>query len=223
MIYNKSNNMIDILYNNFDISWHELIKQHEENLLLAIDKSNNCISYPPSNLIFRVFSMPINQIKIVLLGQDPYHKLGQATGLSFSCNNEKKLQPSLNNIFKEIINEFPERNYTFKTGDLTRWFTEEKIFLLNSALTVEEGKPMSLMHLWETFTDDVIKYIANNNENCIFVLLGKHAQNKEKYINDENRIIKCIHPSPLSAYRGFFNSNLFIDIETKIGKVNWEI
>ena len=133
-----------------------------------------------------------------------------------------KIPPSLANIYKELQNEFPERNYTFPHGNLERWFTEEKIFLLNSSLTVAEGKPSIFMQKWNPFTDDVIKFIAENNEKCIFLLLGAFAKNKAQYIECKSRIVTGTHPSPLSAYRGFFNSNIFKKLDLEL-TINWNI
>ncbi len=183
--------------------------------------------YPPKNQIFRVFEMPIEDINIFICFQDPYHQPGQANGLAVSVNKGVKIPPSLNNIYKELKSEYPERNYVFEHGDLSRWFNEEKIFLCNAALTVRESCPAGFMKQWEPFTDDVIRYIVEKNNKCIFVLMGNYAISKKNLINVENaeeRIVQCVHPSPLSASRGFFGSNLFKEIERKLGKsVNWNI
>jgi uracil-DNA glycosylase len=168
--------------------------------------------------------MDVNEIKILLLGQDPYHGPNQACGLSFSVNDGMKIPPSLKNIYKELQNEFPDRNYLFKSGNLERWFKEEKIFLLNSSLSVIEHKPASHMKFWENFTNDVIKYVSEKNKNCIFVLLGNFAKSKQVYIQNENNIITGVHPSPLSANKGFFGSNIFKFIELKLNmQINWNI
>jgi uracil-DNA glycosylase len=204
---------------NIHSSWHDFFENYNINIEQLYGKNKNV--YPPQNDVFKVFRMDINEIKIVLLGQDPYHGKNQANGLSFSVNDGIKIPPSLLNIFKEIQNCFPERNYKFKNGNLDRWFYEEKIFLLNSALTVEEGNANSHSHLWTTFTDDVIKYISENNKECIFVLLGKFAQTKKEFIENRDRIITAPHPSPLA--KGFIGSNVFKQIENKIGEVNWNI
>ena len=127
------------------------------------------------------------------------------------------------NIFKELNNEFPERNYNFKHGDLTEWMVRENMFLLNSALTVKQSAPLSHIKKWEKFTDAIIQYILDNNKNSIFLLLGNYAKEKTKIIKNEDRCIKGVHPSPLSAHNGFFNSNIFIDLETKLNKhINWQ-
>lgn len=126
----------------------------------------------------------------VLLGQDPYHNDNQAHGLSFSVPKTEKIPPSLQNIFKELNNEFQERNYKFTNGCLENWFYREKIFLLNSALTVYPHKAGSHLKYWESFTDKVIEYISNNNDKCIFLLLRNYAINKSKFINNKDRIIQ---------------------------------
>lgn len=157
-------------------------------------------------------------------GQDPYHNPGQANGLSFSVNDNIKIPPSLKNIYKEIQNEFLDRNYIFTSGNLERWFKEEKIFLLNASLTVIKNKPSSHMSMWKKFTNDVIEYISHNNDKCIFVLLGNFAKSKDTYIINKNNIIYGVHPSPLSANKGFFDSNIFKSIEEKLdSQINWNI
>ena len=175
--------------------------------------------YPPKELVFKVFEMNIKDIKICILAQDAYYCENQANGLAFSVNKDIKIPPSLRNIFKEIKNNFPERNYEFEHGDLTRWFEIEKIFLLNTSLTVEEKKPGSHIPNWKNFTDNVIKYICKKNKNSIFLLLGKYAQGKKDLITN-NKIIEAPHPSPLA--RGFIGSEVFIKIEKELDKeINW--
>jgi uracil-DNA glycosylase len=178
--------------------------------------------YPEKENVYRVFEMDIKEIKVVLLGQDPYHGPGQAHGLSFSVPNNIKIPPSLKNIYKELQIEFPERNYNFVSGNLEEWFYREKIFLLNASLTVEKGKPGCHMKLWEDFTNSVIEFISVQNTKCIFLLLGNFAKKKESRIFNKERIINGVHPSPLSAHIGFFNSNIFITVEKLLNeKINW--
>jgi uracil-DNA glycosylase len=176
------------------------------------------IIYPPYDLIFKVFEIDIQTIKIVLLGQDPYIKKNQAMGLSFSVPLSTTIPPSLWNIFKEIKMEFPERKYVFTHGNLTKWFNNG-IFLLNSALTVKEGASNSHQELWAWFTDEVIRYISDNRHNVIFLLLGRNAIYKQHIINKESHnIITGVHPSPLSANNGFFNSGIFKKVETYLNE-----
>ena len=223
--------MIEIKENaNYNIheSWNPIFEKHKDlindNLNYFEELNLHTPIYPPKDKIFRVFSMDINDIKVVLLGQDPYHGKDQADGLAFSVNNHIKIPPSLLNIYKEIKNEFPEKNYKFMHGNLEKWFNDEKIFLLNSSLTVAEGKPAIFMKKWETFTNDIIKYIAENNKKCIFLLLGNYSKDKIKFIEDESRCVIGVHPSPLSANRGFFGSNIFIKLNEKLGyEIDWTI
>ena len=196
-------------------SWKQIFDKHNINFITTDT------TYPKKEDVYRVFEMDIMEIKILLLGQDPYHQPNQAHGLSFSVSKTTKIPPSLRNIFKELNNEFPERKYNFTNGNLEKWFYKEKIFLLNSALTVEQNKPASHLKLWEKFTDSVIQMISKNNKNCIFLLLGNYAKSKEKFIMNKDNIITCNHPSPLSAYSGCFGSNIFKKIEDKIGIIDW--
>jgi uracil-DNA glycosylase len=205
---------------NYHQSWSPLFNQYE----FDIDEiySGPIEVYPKKEDLFRVFTMDVKDIIIVLLGQDPYHNPGQAHGLSFSVPEDQKIPPSLKNIYKELQIEFPERNYQFKHGNLEKWFSKENIFLLNASLSVIKNKPGSQMKIWEKFTNDVIKFISDNNSTCIFLLLGNFAKAKEKFISDKKRIIKGIHPSPLSAHNGFFQSGIFKQIEEKLGRqIDW--
>ena len=205
-------------------TYHESWKPLLDNFICNIDDiySSSEIVYPLKHNLLRVFEMDIREINVVLLGQDPYHRPGQADGLSFSVTNGIKIPPSLRNIYKELQNEFPERNYKFISGNLEQWFYREKIFLLNSSLSVIKGKPGSQMKIWEGFTNDVIKFISEQNDQCVFLLLGNFAKEKESFISSKERIIKGVHPSPLAASRGFFGSNIFKNIEKILNKeINW--
>jgi uracil-DNA glycosylase len=198
-------------------SWDKLFDQYE----FELDSIYNVGEvYPPKELVFRVFEMDVKDIKILLLGQDPYHGPGQAHGLSFSVPDAEKIPPSLKNIYKELILNFPERNYEFKSGNLEQWFTREKIFLLNSSLTVQRGKAGSDMAIWEEFTDEVIKFISEENNNCVFLLLGNYAKSKNVFIKNKSKIITEVHPSPLA--KGFIGSNVFTRVEIVLGtEINW--
>lgn len=201
-------------------SWKPLFDEYEIDIDSIYDNSILPV-YPSADNVFRIFDMSVMDIQIVLLGQDPYHGPGQAHGLSFSVPVGIPIPPSLRNIFKELQTEFPERSYEFTHGNLQKWF-DQGIFLLNAALTVEEGKPNSHAAIWSDFTDDVIKYIVANNKSCIFLLLGSFAQSKSIFCNPD-RVIKGIHPSPLSAHRGFFESNIFKRVEEKTSKsIDWQ-
>lgn len=205
--------------------WKPLFEKHKE-LLDDIYKKTleyELPVYPPTDLIYKVFQIDVKEIKILLLGQDPYHSANQANGLAFSVNNNVKIPPSLKNIYKELNNTYPD-TYQFNHGNLERWFNEEKIFLLNSSLTVLEGKPGIFMKKWQPFTDDIIKFINDNNKNCIFLLLGNFAKEKSKFIDNKDKIITGVHPSPLSANRGFLGSKIFKIVDEKVGyQINWSI
>lgn len=198
-------------------SWKNLFNQYPINIDEIYEIGE---VYPPKELVFRVFQMNVKDIRVVLLGQDPYHGPNQSNGLSFSVPFDEKIPPSLKNIFKELKLEFPERNYNFTTGNLEQWFIREKIFLLNSSLTVQRGKPGSHMKKWEKFTDEVIKFISEQNDKCIFLLLGNYAKSKQTFIKNKSNIVTEVHPSPLA--RGFVGSNVFKRVETVLGEeVNW--
>ena len=166
--------------------------------------------FPPKHLIFRAFNLtPLNKVKVVILGQDPYHNDGQAHGLSFSVPTGIKLPPSLRNIFKEMIEDVEGFEVPF-SGDLTKW-AKEGVLLLNTILTVEAHQAASHQNKgWEQFTDAIIGNISKKNENVVFILWGKYAQVKKNLIDPEKHyIIQSAHPSPLSARHGFFGSKPF--------------
>jgi len=157
--------------------------------------------YPAKEDLYKAFELtPVHKIKVVIIGQDPYHGKNQAMGLSFSVPKTEKIPPSLVNIFKEINKDY-DCEYTH--GDLTRW-AKEGVFLLNTTLTVEEGKPNSHKDFgWQAFTDNVIKYISKHCDHVVFMLWGNHAKSKQKLIDGDHLILTTSHPSPLGAYRGF--------------------
>jgi uracil-DNA glycosylase len=213
-------------------SWYLLFQKWSSQLDALLEDvynpSNKISTFPQREQVFKVFELPVPEIKCVLLGQDCYHGIGQAMGLAFSVPPNIKIPPSLVNIFKELQIEFPERKYTFTHGDLSVWTAREGIFLLNAALTVRQASPLSHIKRWESFTDDVIQFILENNSKCIFLLLGNYAKDKHKIISKicsdgDARIIKSVHPSPLSAHAGFFNSDIFKQVESKLGcAINWQ-
>ena len=206
-------------------SWSPLFNQYSFDLDPLYATAYLCPSkqiYPPKHQVFRVFELDLQKIKVVILGQDPYHSPGQAHGLSFSVPSGQKVPPSLRNIFKELNSCFPDRNYHFANGNLERWFNEEGIFLLNCSLTVEDGNPGSHMKMWEDFTNDVIHNISIKNPSCVFLLLGKFAQSKMQWISNQTNIVCAPHPSPLA--RGFCGSNCFSQVESILGHpVDWNI
>lgn len=184
--------------------------------------------FPKKKKVFKAFNyFGPKQTRVVILGQDPYinselvngKKIPQAVGLSFSVPKEhKKLPPSLKNIFKEIQSCYPDFNYNH--GSLLRWVKREKIMLLNAALTVVEKKSGSHLKYWEEWTDKVIEYLAEQNPNIVFILMGGYAKKKYSLLNKNNIIITSVHPSPLSAYRGFFGSEIFKKVNTELKKRN---
>lgn len=212
--------VIPLLFFNMNESWKPLFDKF--NFDLDELYSEKEIVYPKREHLFRVFEMDVKEIKVLLLGQDPYHGPNQAHGLSFSVPDGIKIPPSLRNIYKELQNEFPERNYQFNSGNLEKWFYREKIFLLNASLSVIKGKPGSMMNKWVSFTNDVIKFVSEQNPNCVFLLLGNFAKAKECFIINKERIIKGVHPSPMAAFHGFFGSNIFKKIEEKLKyEIDW--
>ncbi|WP_320035489.1 uracil-DNA glycosylase [Halarcobacter sp.] len=209
-------------------SWDEIIdeqrnKEYFISLKKEIDKRYlEATVFPPKDLIFNAFSKtPLKDLKVVILGQDPYHGKGQAQGFSFSTPKEIKNPPSMQNILKEIQSDLGKPSLC-QDGDLTPW-AKQGVLLLNAILTVEEGKPKSHHKLgWETFTDNIIKYISKNCENIIFILWGGPAIAKTKLIDEKkHHILTAPHPSPLSSYRGFFGCKHFSEtnkILESIGK-----
>ena len=190
-------------------------------------KAENMTIFPPTSMIFRALELvDFYEAKVLILGQDPYHDLGQANGLSFSVNKEIMIPPSLRNIFLELKDDLniPISQH----GDLTFW-AQQKILLLNSVLTVEHGKANSHKELgWDKLTDQIISQLSKRG-NMIFVLWGKIAQSKLQLINKKtNKVLSAPHPSPLSAYRGFFGCRHFSKInktliESGSSKINWKL
>lgn len=214
-------------------SWNEVFKNYQK-----IDELNSMIKkineqrltttiYPPKEQVFRVFDLALEDIKVVILGQDPYHNPDQACGLSFSVNDGVPLPKSLINIYKELHDDLGIK--PAKTGNLESWFNQG-VFLLNAVLTVEKNSPASHSKIgWENFTDYIIENISEKNENVIFVLWGAYARSKNKLINPaKHKIIESAHPSPLSAYRGFFGSKVFSQINSYLAEngrktINFEL
>ncbi len=170
---------------------------------------SNKTVFPPPRFIFNAFSLcPYNQTRVVILGQDPYHGLGQAHGLCFSVPTGIKVPPSLQNIYKEIVSDLGVPSAT--NGDLSSW-ARQGVLLLNATLTVEAAHPGSHQGLgWERFTDAVIKKLSDEKEHLIFILWGRSAQAKGAQINaTKHLVLKAAHPSPLSAHNGFFGCRHF--------------
>lgn len=231
-------------YYNFENSWKKVFEKIETSTkLIEIlefvenERSSGKKIYPARENIFKAFQLtPLEKIKIVILGQDPYHGDSQAEGLSFSVPKGKTIPPSLKNIFKELKEDLKNENNLLesgfqipKSGHLGNWSTQG-VFLLNSVLTVEEGKPASHAKKgWENFTDEIIKIISNKNDHVIFMLWGNYAKSKASLIdNKKHTILTAAHPSPFSAHSGFFGCGHFskanLDLEkNNLEKIDWSL
>jgi len=166
--------------------------------------------FPPAKLIFNAFDQcPFDEVKVVILGQDPYHGDGQAHGLCFSVNDGVRFPPSLVNIFKEIESELQKPSPA--SGNLTRW-AQQGVLLLNATLTVQAHQAGSHQGRgWEQFTDAVIQTLAQQKENLVFILWGAYAQSKAAFVDTSRHLVlQSAHPSPFSVHRGFFGNNHFI-------------
>jgi uracil-DNA glycosylase len=212
------------LNDEFEKDYMKSLKQ-----FLMEEKKKGEIVYPKGEDMFRAFELtPFDDVKVVILGQDPYHGANQAHGLSFSVQKGVRQPPSLQNIFKELVIDIEG----FKTpidGDLSKW-AKQGVLLLNTSLTVSAGKAGSHQNQgWEIFTDEVIKTLSEKRENLIFILWGKFAQAKEELIDaSKHHVIKSPHPSPFSAYAGFFGSKPFSktnEILKKFNKkeIDWQV
>lgn len=217
-----------------DPAWSELLKTEfsspyfkklEATLLRSYADD---IVYPPKEEIFSALNLTtFSKVKVVIIGQDPYHGPNQANGLSFSVKKGVKIPPSLVNIFKELSSDLdispPE------SGELEKW-ARQGVLLLNNQLTVLAGQPMSHKNIgWNEFTDKIINLINEKKENVVFILWGAPAQKKAKAVDTiKHYVIKSVHPSPLSSYRGFFGSKPFSQankyLETKnIKQIEWSL
>lgn len=196
-------------------SWKEALaaefaKPYFANLVAFVHKEySSGICYPPGRLIFNAFNLcPFNDVKVVIIGQDPYHEPGQAQGLSFSVADGVRFPPSLENIFKEVQADtgapIPE------SGDLTRW-VRQGVLLLNATLTVRAHQAGSHQRMgWEEFTDAAVRALATRRSGIVYMLWGSYAQRKGALIDrGRNLVLQSAHPSPLSAYRGFFGNHHF--------------
>ncbi len=228
----KTNKMADV---KIEPSWKEALGNVFTNsyflqavLHLKTEKASGKTIYPPGSLIFNAFnSTPFNQVKVVILGQDPYHGPGQAMGLSFSVPKGIKPPPSLVNIFKELKSDIGMPIPT--QGDLTPW-AEKGVLLLNAALTVRANEPNSHAAIgWHAFTDEVIQTLSEQRSNLVFLLWGKFAQDKIALIDEtKHLVLKAAHPSPFSADKGFFGCKHFSRtnqylIKHGIDPIDWKL
>lgn len=215
-------------------SWDEILKDEYQkdyfkNIAMFINKEyREKTIFPPKSNILRAFKLTdYDNVKVVILGQDPYHGINEANGLAFSVSKGVRLPPSLQNIYKELYNDL---GITVSTnGDLEKW-AREGVLLLNSVFTVEKDKPASHKNIgWEQFSDEVIKKVNEKNIPVVFILWGSFAKSKAKYItNPIHLVITSPHPSPFSAYSGFFGSKPFSRTneflrKNNIKEIDWKI
>ena len=219
MIGNDWDKELEVIWNspNFNNFYNNLIKLYEKETI-----------YPPKDYIFNALKLtPYKEVKVVIVGQDPYHGEGEAHGLSFSVQKGVKLPPSLRNIYKELYDDLNIKPAL--DGDLTKW-AKEGVLLLNSTLTVKKDVPNSHAKIgWEPFTDYIIRKLNSKKEPIVFILWGNFAKSKKKYItNPKHLIIESAHPSPFSANYGFFGSKPFSKTnkflkEHNIKEIDWNL
>lgn len=200
---------------NIEPSWAEALKEEFEKpyfsslVQFVREEYSKGTCYPPGALIFNAFNLcPLDKVKVVLIGQDPYHEPGQAHGLCFSVNDGVPFPPSLRNIFAEIQSD--TGSPVPPTGNLTRW-AQQGVLLLNATLTVRAHAAGSHQKRgWEEFTDAVIRKVSETKDHVVFILWGSYAQSKMQLIDTSRHcVLRSAHPSPLSAYRGFFGNHHF--------------
>ena len=207
----------------------ELQKTYFKNLMVSVSEEyNNMVCFPPKELIFSAFNQcDFENIKVVIIGQDPYHGEGEANGLCFSVNDSVKIPPSLRNIFREINSDF-DTIFTPNSGNLERW-AQQGVLLLNATLTVKKDQPNSHKHLdWDIFTNAVIKKISDEKTDVVFLLWGNFAQKKGSKIDrTKHLVLESGHPSPMSANQGkwfgnkhFSKTNVYLKSKG-IEAINW--
>lgn len=226
---------------NFDMdktnyqTWNEFFKDikskdYFQHLVSFLEKEYATnIVYPPKGMVFNAFKLtPLDKLKVVIIGQDPYHEPNQAMGLAFSIQNGTKLPPSLINIYKEIEIEYPDTYLNYYDGDLTKWAVQG-VFMINTILSVKEHQPLSHdIPEYDEFMQDVLLTLNKIDRPIVFMLWGNFAKKYKKYLtNPKHYIIETSHPSPLSANRGgWFNQNQFIRCndyleKNQTEKINW--
>lgn len=218
-----------------EASWKEVLadafeQPYFEELVrfLKTEKAAGKVVYPPGSLIFNAFNTtPFDQVKVVILGQDPYHNPGQAMGLSFSVPKGIALPPSLRNIYEELANDMGV--VPAPHGDLTAW-AHQGVFLLNAMLTVERNQPSSHSEIgWQRFTDTVIQTLSERREHLVFLLWGAFAQKKAALIDGARHLVlSSAHPSPFSAHKGFLGNRHFSQANAYLqahglGAVDWQV
>lgn len=218
-----------------DDTWREVLRKEftapyflEIKKFLQAEKQKGHVVFPPGKFIFNAYNLtPFDKVKVVILGQDPYHGKGQAHGLCFSVQHGVKAPPSLVNIFKELkkdMNIDPPSH-----GNLESW-AGQGVFLLNAILTVEKDKPASHQHIgWQNFTDATIRCLNSGRENLVFMLWGNYAQQKASMIDSEKHLVlRTTHPSPFSANNGFLGSGHFSKtnqylMDNNITPIDWKL
>ena len=222
--------MVFMIGNDWDILLKdEFNKDYFKNLEeFVLNEYNTKTIYPPFGDIFNAFKLtPFSEVKVVILGQDPYHEKGQAHGLAFSTPPNRPIPRSLKNIFKEIANEY---GYLIPDSGCLESWANQGVFLLNTVLTVEEGNANSHSKCgWQTFTNNVIKLLNKKESPIVFLLWGKQAEVKKELLNNPSHLVLVTsHPSPFSARRGFFKSNHFklandFLKKNNISQINWKL
>jgi uracil-DNA glycosylase len=222
------------MFSTIDSSWQKILSdEFKKSYFLQLEKEvneeyQNAICYPPKESIFAAFNYcSFANLKVVIIGQDPYHGEGEANGLCFSVNDGVKIPPSLRNIFRELNDDLGIL-FMPSSGNLERW-ARQGVLLLNASLTVRKDKPNSHKHLqWNTFTDAVIEIISNEKQNMVFLLWGSFAQKKGLKIDrNKHLVLECGHPSPMSANQGkWFGNNHFSTTnaylaEKGISEIDW--
>ncbi len=210
-----------------DESWKPFLKSEfdkpyfKELAKFLHDEYEHKTIYPKKTLVFSAFATDLNEVKVVILGQDPYHTPGAAEGLAFSVPNSQPIPPSLINIYKEIDNDIG--HHANKTGSLRNW-QKQGVLLLNTVLTVEAHKAGSHRGKgWETFTTEVIKYLNDTRPHLVFILWGRDARNKKSLIDQSKHLVlESPHPSPLSAHAGFFGNHHFSKTNEFLRKHNMQ-
>lgn len=214
---------IDVIGAEFDKPYFQQLKAFLNN-----ERKNGRIIFPPASQFFAALdATPFEEVRVVILGQDPYHGIGQAHGLCFSVNDGVAFPPSLQNIFKELQSDISCT--TPKSGNLTAW-AKQGVLLLNATLSVRKDEPGSHQNKgWEIFTDQLIREISSRKEHVVFILWGRFAQSKAPLINaSKHLLLKAPHPSPLSAYQGFFGckhfsqTNAFLERNGMKG-IDWQL
>ena len=212
MLFDVKNNWKSVLSDHLKSDQYKLLEQFVEN------EYQNKTIFPLKENIFKSLKLTdYDDVKVVILGQDPYFNDFEADGLAFSCSQKKQLPPSLKNIFKELEDDLGIKKVD---GDLSNW-AKEGVLLLNTVMTVEKGKPNSHQNKgWELFTTEIIKKLVIKEDPVVFILWGNNAIAKEKLISDKHLVLKSPHPSPLSSYRGFFGSKPFSKVNCFLKSIN---